>query len=62
MDGASDLALRLAQRVAQGTLSASAAPCRRTHAGISINDRRAMHRFDNANSVTSCAVLLASPL
>ena len=28
---------------------------------LAVNDRRAIHRFDNADSVTSCAVFFTSP-
>ena len=35
--------------------------CRRTHSWTPSSWRRAIHRFDSANSVTICAVFFANP-
>ena len=37
------------------------ARCERIHPLTSSNCRRAIHRFDSANSVTICAVFFAKP-
>jgi len=35
--------------------------CRRTHPAAPINRRRAIHRLDSANNVSTCAVFFFNP-